>query len=79
MNPRIARFLSNFFLVLGIALLALAGWLWWIDRPPVTALAFDSPVQLGAITVDENHIAEIPVTNTSRQKIRLVGLADEAC
>lgn len=79
MQPRVARFLSNFFLVLGIALLAIAGWGWWTDRPPVTALAFDNPVQLGTIAVDENHVAEIPVRNTSREKIRLVGLKDEAC
>lgn len=79
MNSRVARFLSNFFLVLGIVLLAVASWLWWIDQPPVTALVFDNPVQLGTIAVDENHTAEIPVTNTSRHKIRLVGLHDEAC
>lgn len=79
MQSRILYWLFHLLLVLGVVLLAVGAWGWWTEGPPVTALAFPNPVQLGTIAVDEDRAIEIMVTNTSKAKVRLVGLKDESC
>jgi uncharacterized iron-regulated membrane protein len=79
MSVRVQQWMSRVFLLIGIGCLVLGGWLWWIDRPPVSVLRIDGPVEVGAVAAAAEHAVEIPVTNTGSEAIRLVGLDNDFC
>ena len=79
MSPRLAAWLSRILFAVSAGCLVAGVWLWWNDRPPVSVLRLDSPVNIGTIAVGADHAVEIPVTNTGSEPIRLVGLDGEEC
>jgi hypothetical protein len=79
MSPRLAAWLSRILFAVAAGCFVAGAWLWWADRPPVSVLKFETPVNVGTLAVDADHIVEIPVANTGRETIRLVGLDGEEC
>jgi hypothetical protein len=79
MGPRVQQSLSRIFFLIGLGCLVLAGWLWWIDRPPAAVLRVEAPIELGGVAVAADHAVDVPVVNTGSEPIRLVGLENELC
>jgi hypothetical protein len=78
-SPRLAGVLSRILFAVAAVCFIAGAWLWWNDRPPVSVLQVESPVNVGTLAVDADHFVEIPVTNTGREAIRLVGPDGEEC